>query len=219
MEAAIEWLGREQQRQCDVVMLTLGPLYNDEHHHWSVENLAQKAAADITSGTKRDASIDPGTVGAMARIIELAGAEKRRADAAEANYQYWRTRSTNVEARASSWWEAAKTWCEAATGHNKRADEFREQREDQKRRADAAEAELAETNRLLTDYQRDVVAWKRERDEARSKLDEIRAVVDMPAQKLASHWTNWTELAEQADAERSRRIREIVERTTTEAGR
>ncbi|WP_326565101.1 hypothetical protein VSH64_24980 [Amycolatopsis rhabdoformis] len=82
----------------------------------------------------------------------------------------------NLRRRASSWWEAAKTlnrWGNAHRAASRTAGA----------RADAAEAklaiaddhhkmELAEANRLLTAYQRDVVAWKRERDEARAKLAE-----------------------------------------------
>ncbi|MFF4600585.1 hypothetical protein [Amycolatopsis sp. NPDC001370] len=112
-----------------------------------------------------------------------------------ASHDYWVERAEVAEQRAASWWEAAKKLSRAerrarwdwivltgkAAKWKARADvaegnaKFWETRAtNAAARADSAEANLAETNRLLTAYQHDVVAWKRERDEALAKLADIR---------------------------------------------
>ncbi|ATY11587.1 hypothetical protein CU254_14800 [Amycolatopsis sp. AA4] len=149
LDESREWLHRETQRQCDAVQLHLGPLYNDDHHSWSVETLAQKAAADITSGVKRETSIDSGSLGAMARIIVRAGeverelkAERACAEAAEAQLSEMNRMIGEANDRAL------------------RALRGRDESEDQ----------LTQAHNTLRE--RTI-----ERDEARAKLDQVRAVL------------------------------------------
>ncbi|MGW4484308.1 hypothetical protein ACWEOE_10770 [Amycolatopsis sp. NPDC004368] len=129
-----------------------------------------------------------------------------------------------AEQRAASWWEAAK-YLRRVTHRqlrlideaNSRADaaeakleEWTLMENDQARRAQAAEAELAETNRLLTAYQHDVVAWKRERDEALAKLDEIRDAVAEVLVDAGDHYQDNDDCIEGCPACALANVRKIV---------